>query len=214
MSVSPSGQVSGKQGSRTLISRWENRLSRAARPTVSGYFPFTSGPTGNRTRISSLPNWCRPVDHEPVSTSGDDGNRTHPGCLRSTLAGLGTFVPVSSSSRGGNRTHKHFTSLSNWPLYRFCVLGHVAKKGTGTFCAKHPSGRSGKMCPSPFLPSIRVTKGRIELPIPCGPGLLRTVRIPVPPLGHASNAKGDGHDLPERPFGCFAQIVPIPFCVA
>jgi hypothetical protein len=26
--------------------RWENRLSRAARPTVSGYLPF-SGPTGN-----------------------------------------------------------------------------------------------------------------------------------------------------------------------
>jgi hypothetical protein len=40
--------------------RWENRLSRAARPTVSGYLPF-NGPTGNRTRISSLPNWCRPV---------------------------------------------------------------------------------------------------------------------------------------------------------
>ena len=30
---------SGRQGSRTLISGLENRLSRAARPTVSGYLP-------------------------------------------------------------------------------------------------------------------------------------------------------------------------------
>ena len=33
-------QPSGRQGSRTLISTSENRLSRAARPTVSGYLPF------------------------------------------------------------------------------------------------------------------------------------------------------------------------------
>ena len=31
---------SGRQGIRTLISRRENRLSRAARPTVSGYLPY------------------------------------------------------------------------------------------------------------------------------------------------------------------------------
>src|SRR3972149_8610933 len=44
MSVSPSGQLSiahsGRQGSRTLISTKENRVSSAARPTVSGYLPI------------------------------------------------------------------------------------------------------------------------------------------------------------------------------
>ena len=54
------GALSGRQGSRTLISGVENRLSRAARPTGIR-LPSVSGPTGNRTRISSLPNWCRPV---------------------------------------------------------------------------------------------------------------------------------------------------------
>jgi hypothetical protein len=34
------------------------------------------------------------------------------------------------------------------------LVGHLAaaEKGTGTFCAKHPEGRSGKRCLSPFPP--------------------------------------------------------------
>ena len=30
-----------------------------------------------------------------------------------------------------------------------------SEKGTGTFCAKHPEGRSGKRCLSPFPPTRR-----------------------------------------------------------
>ena len=37
------------------------RISSAARQTVSGYLPYVSGPTGNRTRISATPGRCRPV---------------------------------------------------------------------------------------------------------------------------------------------------------
>ncbi len=31
------------------------------------------------------------------------------------------------------------------------------------------------------------------------------------PAGHPMRKKGDRHHLPERPFGCFAQMVPVPF---
>lgn len=37
------------------------RISNAARQTVSGYLPCRSGPTGNRTRISALPERRLPV---------------------------------------------------------------------------------------------------------------------------------------------------------
>src|SRR5262249_55036992 len=45
------------------------------RPTISGYLP-SSGPTGNRTRISSLPNWCRPRWTMSPFSQGS-GDRTH-----------------------------------------------------------------------------------------------------------------------------------------
>src|SRR5262249_38845794 len=37
------------------------RTALAERPGQPYPATFRSGPTGNRTRISSLPNWCRPV---------------------------------------------------------------------------------------------------------------------------------------------------------
>ncbi len=59
-----SSTPSGRQGSRTLISTRENRVSTAARPTVSGYLPYarySNGPAGSRTPVSATPGRCRPV---------------------------------------------------------------------------------------------------------------------------------------------------------
>jgi hypothetical protein len=60
MSVSPSSRKRKARESNPhhlLVAR----ISSAARQTVSGYLPFVSGPTGNRTRISATPGRCRPV---------------------------------------------------------------------------------------------------------------------------------------------------------
>ena len=51
------------------------RISSAARQTVSGYLPFRfSGATGNRTRITSLPNWCLPVGPWPRQWTSGESN--------------------------------------------------------------------------------------------------------------------------------------------
>ena len=66
----------------------------------------------------------------------------------------------------------------------------VAEKGTGTFCAQHPSGRSGKRCLSPFPRG----PGAVELADKCiaigistgGPPalarLFEALRPPMPPI--------------------------------
>ena len=64
-----------------------------------------------------------------------------------------------------------------------------AKRGTGTFCAKHPKGRSGKRCLSPFSPfSRRPRRGRTRKP-----------RATAPPweTGSVDNIQGptDHHPL-------------------
>jgi hypothetical protein len=71
MSVSPSGRTvrhtrSGRQGSRTHISTRENRVSTAARPTVSGYLPFTSvDPPGIEPGSPACRAGVVPLEHEP-----------------------------------------------------------------------------------------------------------------------------------------------------
>ena len=70
MSVSPSSR---KRKARDLNPHHllVARISSAARQTVSGYLPFVSGPTGNRTR-ASVGKWpprqggVVPLDHEPL----------------------------------------------------------------------------------------------------------------------------------------------------
>src|SRR6266436_5020258 len=52
---------SGRQGSRTLISGLENRLSRAARPTVSGYLPKEK-PENRNQKIEKEPSQYRKDD--------------------------------------------------------------------------------------------------------------------------------------------------------
>jgi hypothetical protein len=82
------------------------------------------------------------------------------------------------------------------------------EKGTGTFCAKHPKGRSGKRCLSPFL---RATCPGGETDIIAR--FERAVPGSSPGQG-AGNEKGVRPHLPERPFGCFAQMGSDPFFVA
>ncbi len=50
-----------------------------------------------------------------------------------------------------------------------CVLGRLGKKGSGTICAKHPAGRSGKWCLTPFARSCggRIRTGVERLMRPC-----------------------------------------------
>src|SRR6266852_6825681 len=96
--------ASGRQGSRTLISGLENRLSRAARPTISGYLPewthresnpdfqsaelvssrWTMSPcsqgSGDRTHVLQLP---RLADHRfpiPCSVDRRGVEPRFPGC--------------------------------------------------------------------------------------------------------------------------------------
>lgn len=77
ISVSPSGQQGGRQGSRTLISTGENRVSSAARQAVSGYLPFFSVDPP-RVELGSPPRQggVFPLDHEPVFSSGPPRSRT------------------------------------------------------------------------------------------------------------------------------------------
>ena len=42
-----------------------------------------------------------------------------------------------------------------WPLRGECIQWLREEKGSGTFCAKHPSGRSGKRFLTPFPPQSR-----------------------------------------------------------
>ena len=80
MSVSPSGHVirhtKRKAWDLNPHPREGARFSKPARPTVSGYLPYISGPTGNRTRISSMPNWCLPVGPSARFVQWTAGDRT------------------------------------------------------------------------------------------------------------------------------------------
>ena len=55
--------------------RWENRLSRAARPTVSGYLPSVD-PPGIEPGFPVCRTGVVPLDHEPIPFSGPRGSRT------------------------------------------------------------------------------------------------------------------------------------------
>ena len=84
-SASPSGHVirhttSGRQGSRTLISTGENRLSRAARQPGIRLPSVTQFTSVDRPGIEPGSPDCQPgvfpLDHQPVAFSGPPGNRT------------------------------------------------------------------------------------------------------------------------------------------
>ena len=170
MSISPSGQLffahSGRQGSRTLISTRENRVSTAARPTVSGYLPkFVSCQW-------SVGRW-REDDFSQLTTDH--------------------WQLTICSGRSRSRTDK-ITSLSSWPLFQFAYSAvnwqvqesHLAGEGyepwlgTGPPAAKldselqAPESNRGdrpyesQLGASRACIEFRVTKGRVELPSPKG----------------------------------------------
>src|SRR3954467_9699432 len=61
------------------------RCSKPARQTVSGYLPKRVDPAGVEPALPARHADVFPLDHGPF-ISGDDGSRTHPGCVRSVLA--------------------------------------------------------------------------------------------------------------------------------
>ena len=149
-----------------------NRLSRAARPTVSGYLP--SFLSVDRRGIEPRFPGCRPgvvpLDQQPVSMQ-------------------------FASDRGGSRTHK-ITRLSTSPLFLFaypaavtCLLASACSRLKLQVRVSHPAAELMRLrwalahlrhgSPSDF----RVTKGRVELPCPCGHDVLSVACLPVPPLG-------------------------------
>jgi hypothetical protein len=76
--------------------RWENRLSRAARPTVSGYLPSVD-PPGIELGFPVCRAGVVPLDHEPIPCSGPRGNRTLISGVRSRRRPIGpaaqTVIP-------------------------------------------------------------------------------------------------------------------------
>ena len=110
MSVSPSGprfgtHSSGRQGSRTLISPRENRVSTAARPTVSGYLPIKSvDPPGIEPGSPACRAGVVPLDHEPAVIVDRPGNRTPISWLQGQVSSRWTSQPIESRGPSGNRT--------------------------------------------------------------------------------------------------------------
>ena len=103
MSISPSGHVSHERKARDSNPhpRTGNRVSSAARPTVSGYLPFFSGPTGNRTRISSLPSWRRPVGPSARIRQWTAGESNPDLLVASQASSRWTSSPLSPEVRPG-----------------------------------------------------------------------------------------------------------------
>ena len=118
------GASSGRQGSRTLISVSENRLSRAARPTVSGYLPSVD--REGVAPSSRVQDRRRPVGPAAQSVIPDGLEPSLPGCRPGVVA---AGPRDHRSSRGGNRTHKLSQALDLAALPT-CVLGRqVAEAG-------------------------------------------------------------------------------------
>jgi DNA-directed DNA polymerase III PolC len=87
----------------------------------------------------------------------------HPGGVVITPEPIEEYVPLERAAKGIVITQFEKDAAEHIGLVKIDLLGNRAlatlhaankgdaqKKGTGTFCAKHPSGRSGKRCPSPF----------------------------------------------------------------
>jgi hypothetical protein len=97
---------------------------------------------------------------ERLAANGWRGEIVGPhGAGKSAL--LASLIPVIEA--GGRRTllvelHDRQRRL---PRHVFRAL---REKGTGTFCAKHPKGRSGKRCLSPF-PALLVVDGYEQLSV-------------------------------------------------
>src|SRR5438105_5434052 len=102
--------ASGRQGSRTLISGLENRLSRAARPTVSGYLPEwthrESNPDFQSAELVSS-RWTM----SPCSQGS--GDRTH-GLQLPRLADYRFPTPCKWTAR---ESHPHFRLAGPAPFY-------------------------------------------------------------------------------------------------
>jgi hypothetical protein len=81
------------------------RFSKPVRRAVSGYLPYFSGPTENRTRISAtLAAAIVPLDHVPMTFSGPAGE-SNPDLLVAGQASCPwTSGPSSVRGPSGNRT--------------------------------------------------------------------------------------------------------------
>ena len=135
MSISPSGRfsstLSGKQGSRTLISTREYRVSSAARPTV---IRLPSVITHQWTRRESNPDFrhTRAVSSlwttSPCSSSGPPGTRTPITWVQTKRLPLG---PAAHEARGPSGSRTRSSSLP-----RRCA----AKTPTDHFATVIPAG--------------------------------------------------------------------------
>jgi hypothetical protein len=85
--------ASGRQGSRTLIPTCGNRLSRAARPTLSAYLPNQWTHRESNPGFSDCQPDAFPLDHEP-DISGPPGSRTPISWLQARCLPVGPASPL------------------------------------------------------------------------------------------------------------------------
>ena len=139
----------------------------------------------------------------PAPVVPDGVEPSSPACR----AGIVPFDHGTASGRSRSRTDK-ITSLSNWPLFPFAYSavkwqvqeshlageGYEPSLGTGPPASKSASVASPGIEPGhrPYESQLgasraciafRVTKGRVELPSPCGHDVLSVACLPVAPLG-------------------------------
>jgi hypothetical protein len=116
ISVSPSGQQGGRQGSRTLISTRENRVSSAARQAVSGYLPFFS------------------VDPPRVELDSSSGSGSRTPAVQAYEARMSTGPPASNvSCRSRYRAGRVGLMKPNWApahLQSFCPVARMGVEPT------------------------------------------------------------------------------------
>ena len=198
------GASSGRQGSRTLISGLENRLSRAARPTVSGYLP-------EWTARELHPHFQRA---KPASSSWTSSPMSDPGWTRTIVAWMWarsrrrwTTGPIVSS-RGGSRTHNRspgsrpgrFADLRTRPSRKKGDRPHLPERPGGCFAQMgsvpfFPTSCGGRIrtgverlmrpCWDPGSSPLRSDQGESRTPTPKGHDVLSVACLPVAPLGQS-----------------------------
>jgi hypothetical protein len=171
----------------------------------------------NTYRPSSDPGWTRtivflavdqassPLDHgilfvvTEVGIEPTESPSSRPGrftCLRTPSRRVRGSHPAGEAlwcRLGTRQGHRRVFRPSRCSRPQACKKTSLS---TGPPASWRPRYRTGLTCLmgagwAPAVPPIQVAKGRVELPRPHGHDVLSVACLPVPPLGHVSDADGN-----------------------